>query len=77
MAEEEKKNEKREYKKIKTLGQGQFGIARLCKDQFNNKCVVKKICLDKKMYTDEKSIKNAIMESKVMKVFYHPNIVAF
>ena len=65
------------YSKVKTLATGAFGTAVLCKTQFGDKCVIKKVVLDEKNYKDEKSLKLAKTEGKVMKLLYHPNIVAF
>ena len=74
---ESKDKDQMKYSKVKTLATGAFGTAVLCRTQFGDKCVIKKVVLDEKNYKDEKSMKQAKSEGKVMKLLYHPNIVAF
>lgn len=46
MSEDKQTEKKLKYIKIKTLGEGAFGTAVLCKSPQGDKCVVKKIKLN-------------------------------
>ena len=66
---------KKEYKFLKLLGEGSFGIAFLCKNlQDNSECVIKQIILDN---LDEEEKKETFNEVKILKRLDHSNIIKF
>ena len=63
------------YKKIQTLGKGQYGKAVLVQNTGTNEMLVMKAVDIAEMTAEEK--RDSIKEARILEALFHPNIVGF